>query len=243
MGLRVVFLGTGASVLAGSRAKSSVYVEAGSTRLLIDAGPPLQQRLFEEGIDPTCIDAIIITHVHQDHLFGLPGLLYEIEARGITSSPLIIVPAGSSSAIKEMLRLFGPSKMRYSTRLIEGEEHEMSIGDVQLLFRKVKHPIPTYAVRIEYGGAGLFYSSDTMYMPELEKLASCDIAIHEATIPEEMEERAWSIGGHSSPRQALRVIRNASIRVLTHISELSFASKRDYDISFITAADGLEIRI
>ncbi len=243
MGLRVVFLGTGASVLAGSRAKSSVYVEGGSTRLLIDAGPPLQQRLFEENIDPTRINAVIITHVHQDHLFGLPGLLYEIKAKGVTSAPLIVVPAGSAGILKEMLRLFGPSEMQYSMKLIEGEEHEMHIGDVRLFFKKVKHPIPTYAVRIEYGGAGVFYSSDTMYMQELEKLASCDIAIHEATIPEEMEEQAWSIGGHSSPRQALRVTRNASIRVLTHISELSFASKRDYDISFITATDGLEIRI
>ena len=241
--LRVKLLGTGAAILAGSRAKSSVYIEKGYTSILIDAGPPLQQRLFEEGIDPRRIKYVVITHIHQDHLFGLPGFMYEIEALGAKESPEIIVPQDSLEEARLLLEKYGPKRMEYVFRGMSGERGVLEKEGFRIVYYRVKHPIPTYAVRIEFGNTGLFYSSDTMYMRELESLASTTIAIHEATIPVSLEDRAWEIGGHSSPRQALRVIRKAEYKILTHLTELSFKGHDYSDSSFIAASDGLEIII
>ncbi len=239
--LRVKLLGTGAAILAESRAKSSVYVECGSTRILIDAGPPLQQRLYEENIDPAKINFIIITHIHQDHLFGLPGFMYEIEASGVKEPPKLIVPRDSLEDVEFLLKNYGPKRMKYTFRTMKGDQGVLEIDSIKVRYYRVKHPLPTYALKLEFKDTGLFYSSDTMYMKELEDMASTTIAIHEATIPVSLEDKAWEIGGHSSPRQALRVIRNAEYRILTHLTKLSF---KGYDYSsadFIIASDGLEI--
>ena len=54
------------------RLRSSFFVEKDGTRILIDAGPDLRQQLLRSGI--VDIDAVLITHEHQDHTAGLDEL-------------------------------------------------------------------------------------------------------------------------------------------------------------------------
>ena len=64
-------------ILASSSAGNSAYVTDGVTHLLIDCGLSRREtfaRLETAGVDPKCIDAILVTHEHCDHVSGLPAI-------------------------------------------------------------------------------------------------------------------------------------------------------------------------
>src|SRR5262245_45108328 len=74
--LQVTLLGTGNPRPTLDRFGPSILVEAGSRRVLIDAGRGASQRLFEiDGRDALVgLDAVFLTHLHSDHVVGLPDL-------------------------------------------------------------------------------------------------------------------------------------------------------------------------
>lgn len=70
-----------AIVLSSGSKGNTTYIETNNTRILIDAGNTCKyiiNKLNEYNIDPTTIDAILITHTHSDHIKGLPVLLKKI---------------------------------------------------------------------------------------------------------------------------------------------------------------------
>lgn len=71
-------------VLASSSAGNSLFLSAGRTRILIDAGLNRKEtfaRLAAIGEDPATLDAIFITHEHSDHVAGLPVILRKLGPR------------------------------------------------------------------------------------------------------------------------------------------------------------------
>ena len=68
-------------VLSSGSKGNTTYIETSNTRILIDAGNTCKyilNKLEEHNIDPTTIDAILITHTHVDHIKGLSVLLKKI---------------------------------------------------------------------------------------------------------------------------------------------------------------------
>jgi len=68
-------------VLSSGSKGNTTYIETNNTRILIDAGNTCKyiiNKLEEYNINPTSIDAILITHTHSDHIKGLPVLLKKI---------------------------------------------------------------------------------------------------------------------------------------------------------------------
>ena len=86
--MRLIFLGTGTSVgvptigcrckvcqstdVHDKRLRASVFVETDKTRILIDCGPDFRQQML--GQDFRKIDAVLLTHIHYDHVGGLDDL-------------------------------------------------------------------------------------------------------------------------------------------------------------------------
>jgi len=65
------------SVLSSGSKANCTFVEAAGQRILIDcglSGKKAEERLAEQGIDPTTISSIIVTHEHSDHIHGVPTL-------------------------------------------------------------------------------------------------------------------------------------------------------------------------
>ncbi len=75
MQLRVVFLGTSASVPTKSRSHTSIAVQRGGEVLLFDAGEGVQRTLGNVGLGYGRLTKIFISHLHGDHCVGLLGLL------------------------------------------------------------------------------------------------------------------------------------------------------------------------
>jgi ribonuclease Z len=75
MRLKVTFLGTSGSMPTSERGSASVAIGFGREVLLLDCGEGTQRQMVAAHIGFTRISAILLTHLHGDHVLGAPGLL------------------------------------------------------------------------------------------------------------------------------------------------------------------------
>ncbi len=73
--MKIIFLGTGAAVPSKTRKLSSIAIKRKNEILILDAGEGLQYQLREADLNIMKISKILISHLHGDHIFGLPGLI------------------------------------------------------------------------------------------------------------------------------------------------------------------------
>lgn len=81
-------LGSGDAFGSGGRFQTCYYVEAKSTRFLIDCGAsaPIAMKRFD--VDPGKIDIVLVSHLHGDHFAGIPFLIREAQMVSRRSRPL-----------------------------------------------------------------------------------------------------------------------------------------------------------
>jgi ribonuclease Z len=80
--IRIVFLGTSSGTPTRERNVSSVAMVLDGTVLLFDCGEGTQHQLLRAPVRSGAIDALFITHLHGDHVYGLPGLLATLSMSG-----------------------------------------------------------------------------------------------------------------------------------------------------------------
>lgn len=147
------------------RLRSSLLVQSASTNILIDAGPDLRQQLLREEVDD--IDAILITHEHQDHTAGLD------EVRAINFLQGHSIPIYCNEAVEKRLRqqyayIFEnadyPGIPQISIRRLP--EYPFQIGDIDILPLTLQHKdIAVNAFRF----GNFTYITDANYIPDSEK--------------------------------------------------------------------------
>jgi ribonuclease BN (tRNA processing enzyme) len=72
--IKVTLLGTGGPLPSLERFGPSTLIEAGGRTFLIDAGRGALQRLAQAGAPWQAVDGVLLTHLHSDHIVGLPDL-------------------------------------------------------------------------------------------------------------------------------------------------------------------------
>ena len=99
---KVIFLGTGAGMPTNDRnvASLAVIFNSGGEFWLFDCGEGTQQQIRRTGLRLSKLKNIFISHLHGDHLFGLPGLLATRGLQGIKSSINIFGPVGLENYLK-----------------------------------------------------------------------------------------------------------------------------------------------
>lgn len=103
----VCLLGTGGMMPLPARRLTSLYVRMDGRAVLIDCGEGTQTAIREAGLRFKCIDAILITHFHADHISGLPGLLLTLGNEGRTEEMHMYGPEGLE-AVVSALRVIVP---------------------------------------------------------------------------------------------------------------------------------------
>ena len=73
--MKITFLGTSHGVPAKDRYCQSMLIECGENAYLVDAGAPVMDLLIRQDFDLKRLKAVFITHMHGDHIHGLPEIM------------------------------------------------------------------------------------------------------------------------------------------------------------------------
>jgi len=142
MDLDVLFLGTAGSLPSARRGLPATLVRRGGDALLFDCGEGTQRQLLRSSglVD---LEHIFLTHMHADHVLGLPGMVKTFGLRG-RELPLSVYGPPGLKALFQLLRpLIG--RMPYELRLRELEPNEPVAYDGYLVAPfAVEHRVPAY---------------------------------------------------------------------------------------------------
>jgi ribonuclease Z len=106
MSLCVTFLGTGGAVPTTQRNTSAVFVRREGDRLLFDCGEGTQRQMMRFGTG-FGVGHVFVTHLHGDHVLGIPGLLQTMDFNERTDPIAIHVPAGTRSEVEDLVSVAG----------------------------------------------------------------------------------------------------------------------------------------
>ncbi|SEA22778.1 RNAse Z [Haloplanus vescus] len=123
MSMRVTFLGTSGAIPTTQRAPSAVLVNREGERLLFDCGEGTQRQMMRYGTGFD-ISHIFVTHLHGDHILGLPGLVQSLDFNDRTDALAIHVPPRSREDIRDLVHA-GGHQPGFPVRI-----HEVSPGSV-----------------------------------------------------------------------------------------------------------------
>ena len=211
-------LGTGAAASDGARTTTMLAVETATGTLLVDCGGDAAQRLRLQGLEPSALTAIVITHEHADHVAGFPLLIERMWLEG-RRDPIDVY--GIESAIDQARRVHdafdtsawpGYPEVRFHV-VAPGERSPVLEGfGLRVEASPGSHSVPSVGLRISTDAGGvLAYSGDTAYDPAIVRLAQgADLLVHEAT-----DEPCM----HSRVEDATRVATEADVGhlVLVHL--------------------------
>ena len=149
--MRITFLGTGAGIPTRERNVSSVAVRLSQSAetWLFDCGEGTQHRIIESDVRLGQITRIFISHLHGDHLFGLPGLLSTCWMNGPEKMIEVCGPQSVRSYLEQALLRSGTG-FAYPARIREIAPWEtIMYGDITLTAAPLAHRIETFGYRIE----------------------------------------------------------------------------------------------
>ncbi|SFJ23968.1 ribonuclease Z [Halobacillus dabanensis] len=145
--MELFFLGTGSGVPSKERNVSSLVLcllEERGTTWVFDCGEGTQQQILNTNIRPRRIEVVFITHLHGDHIYGLPGLLSSRSFQGGETPVTVYGPRGLKEYIDISLRISG-THLRYPLHVEEVEEGEL-FEDEQFVVEAIKleHGLDSY---------------------------------------------------------------------------------------------------
>ncbi len=199
----MVLLGVGTAVSEPNRECTHMFWRCATIELLIDVAGNTFARLMQIGSDPQRLSAIILTHSHADHIYGLPIFLTQLYLLGR----------------REAIPIYGlePTIDQAQALIAASAVDDIPLSDrFRLRTALTAHSRPCIALRFEEheNGRVLVYSADTSPCEAVARLAQgCDLLLHEATTKE-------PFAGHTTPFQVGEVAQQAGAKrlVLVHYS-------------------------
>ncbi len=256
--MRVTLLGTGSPSPRPDRYGAATLVEAGSKKLLFDAGRGASLRIWQLGIPLRELDAVFVTHFHHDHISGLADLWL---------TGWLPPPFGQR---QQALKILGPTGIRDITQGLqdayardidirvvdEGLPRAGATFDVtefsgpgsiydQDGVRVTAFPVnhgelikPAFGYRVDFAGRSVLISGDTKFDENLiEAGRGVDVVIHEVVAAsDELFERYPAFlaikDHHTTPEEAGRVFDEIQpkLAVYTHLVRLSAGDMPELDL-------------
>jgi ribonuclease BN (tRNA processing enzyme) len=155
--------------LAGPLSPASCYLvqaehEGRTWNLVLDLGNGALGAL-QRHIDPTAIDAVVLSHLHADHCLDLCGLYvaqkYSPAVVERTRIP-VYGPAGTADRMARAYDMTPPDGMHheFDFRVLRGRQ-AFVVGPFTVTPHRVRHPAEAYGIRVEADGEVLAYTGDT----------------------------------------------------------------------------------
>ena len=153
--IQVTLPGTGGTQPLPSRALACMAVHTNGASLLIDCGEGTQTRLRQCGISLYKLDAVLLTHYHGDHIFGLPGLLQTMGSQNRTAPLLVAGPVGIGSVSAAMEVMAGPLPFEVQWRELHPDE-TFAVGPLCVQSIPLQHRVRCLGYKLELPRAGKF---------------------------------------------------------------------------------------
>ena len=235
---RVVLVGTGGPELTPERAGEATLIEANGQTLLFDAGRGVLDGLYRSGIRPQEVTRVFLTHLHSDHIEGLPGLwITPWFLLGRTARLEVWGPPGSQQMIDGMRAMFAHDLERRPNARAKRESLDISVHEIKpgLVYDQagirvsaitVEHVDgdPAFAYRIDTADSSILLTGDCTYAGELTRLTGpVDLVVSNvAAGTEAMEKEAWMqpvLAKLMRPKQAAKLFNQTKPRlaVYSHI--------------------------
>jgi phosphoribosyl 1,2-cyclic phosphodiesterase len=226
-------MGVSVSVLASGSRGNCAIVQSSSTRILVDAGISCREtfkRMKANGDDPHSLSAIVITHEHSDHVYGLLVLAKKLNI------PLYMT-AATHRAWARCVRDATGEPPEVSKLEFFSSGHRFQVGDIDVTPFTIPHDAADpvgFTFRSE--GVKIAMATDLGYMPPsvCDQLRGCDVLVLESNhdlemlrvgpYPWSVKQRVMSRVGHLSNSALAEFFCNvydghAAYIVLAHLSE------------------------
>ncbi|MEM2998272.1 MAG: ribonuclease Z [Thermoproteota archaeon] len=146
--MEVTFLGTSGSLPTSSRSLPSVLVREEGVLVMLDCGEGAQRQMMKAKVGFNKKMHILISHMHGDHVLGLPGLVQSMSLLGRTKPLYVYGPVGIKGFM-EAVEKYVPCHLNFEVKVEEFhgnpvlEEQEFTV-----LATWVKHSLPTLGYAI-----------------------------------------------------------------------------------------------
>lgn len=142
--IKVTFLGTSAQIPSAKRNHTAILITYKDENILVDCGEGTQMQFRKAQLNPCKLTTILITHIHGDHTFGLPGLLSTLNFSGYNKYLRIYCPKGAKKIIEEFIDIEHlKNGFKIKIEEVSGKFYENE--DFYLESESMQHGIPTNA--------------------------------------------------------------------------------------------------
>ena len=200
--MKITLLGTGSPIPDPNRAGPSTLVQAAGQHIVVDCGRGCVMRITAAGVFPPFVSAILLTHLHSDHISDLNDI---VTSRWIMSPNPIVTkifgPVGTKKIVdglRTMLSLDEQYRLDHHADLRSGPGMQIevtevspgdmfSIGEVKVVVGRTDHrPVsPTVGYRFEAEGKVAALAGDTVPCAELDALcANADVYVQTVLRPD-----------------------------------------------------------
>ena len=242
--MRVLMLGTGAALIDPDRNHSSILLTVRGENYLFDCGHNATRQMVANGVDPTTVKAIFLSHLHFDHVADFSYHMISTWMAGRHAPPTVVGPRDTQAFVDHSL-IDGAyakdieARVQYRQRrdnydvlrppVIEAEPGLVYEDDlVRVTACHVEHIpeeiSPCFGLRMDTAdGESVVFSGDTAPCDRLIDLAQdCDLLIHECTFPQTAIDFRSKAGigtwAHTSPLEFGRIAAESGAKaaVATH---------------------------
>lgn len=220
--MRLTVLGRSTATPNPGEACSGHLIESRQTRVLVDIGPGVVAQLLTR-MQPADLTALVISHMHPDHMLDLVTLRYAFPWVNPPPDRLVVfTPPGSTDQLLDLAR--GAGDPRFFETTFDIREHdgagELTFRELRLQPVETQHYVPTWGFRMTDGDGTLAYSADSGPCDALLELArDADLFLCEAALQSPEDDPQPERRGHLTAAEAGGAARDAGARrlVLTHL--------------------------
>lgn len=151
--MELLFLGTGSGVPSKQRNTQSIILKMLNERnemWMFDCGEASQHQILKTSIKPRKITKLFISHMHGDHIYGLPGFLSSRSFQGGHEAMTLYGPEGIKDYVMTSLRL-SKTRLKYFIHFVEFDQDEGIIfedEEMVVSYQLLDHGIDCYGFRI-----------------------------------------------------------------------------------------------
>ena len=251
--MELILLGTGCPKVDYKRFGPANLISTKNTKILVDCGSGVTQRLNQLNISSANIDALFLTHLHSDHVIDLYQLIISSWHSYRLSPWKVYGPKGTKNFIKKIMdawQIERKQRIKYearkSTKAFEinvkefNSTGQVTINDMKIKYFEVDHKPVKYAYGFNFyhGNKKLTISGDTRPSENVMKFGQlADVLLHEVFIDGELQstnsmrtlKTLHNVRNYHTPSTVVGKIAKISRckkLVLTHLVPTKFNEKK-----------------